>query len=217
MRHDITASPGPTTSAGTTTVVLSGTASGTNCNAGLNFPNNEINAKVNDVVLTGNVGDLGFKNDGADPSSSVVVGNIPAEVNFINNVLTFAMLGDPAANPPVCDAEIILRQIRQETTPGDSGGEDGNSGIGGVAVFFIVFSVVSVFALVAGVAFTLKRRKQKPLKFKPRAPAIALPSPSKTGSGLKEGWAEAKDEAGDLYYFNKATGETTWEKHLVSV
>ena len=212
-RHDITATPGATTSTGATTIVLSGTATGTNCNNGLNFPNNEIQATMNNVILIGNIGDLGFKNDGTDSSSSVIVGNIPAEVTLVQNVLSFAMLGDPAANPPVCDAEIMLRQIREPLSP--SAGDDG--GIGGVAIFLIVFSVVVVFAL-AGVAFRLQQQKKNTSQL-PTAAAVGLPSRAKNGneSALKAGWSEAKDEAGDSYYFNQTTGETTWERDLVSV
>jgi hypothetical protein len=196
--------------------VLSGTATGWNCNNGLNFPNNEIQATMNNVILIGNIGDLGFKNDGTDSSSSVIVGNIPAEVTFVQNVLSFAMLGDPAANPPVCDAEIMLRQIREPLSP--SAGDDG--GIGGVAIFFIiVFSVVVVFAL-AGVAFRLQQQKKNTSQL-PTAAAVGLPSRGakngKNESVLKAGWSEAKDEAGDSYYFNQTTGETTWERDLVSV
>ena len=36
------------------------------------------------------------------------------------------------------------------------------------------------------------------------------------GGALKAGWSEAKDETGAVYFYNKTTGETTWEKDLVS-
>ena len=42
-------------------------------------------------------------------------------------------------------------------------------------------------------------------------------SPAKTSGQFKSGWSEAQDAAGDTYYFNKITQETTWERHLVMV
>ena len=35
--------------------------------------------------------------------------------------------------------------------------------------------------------------------------------------GLKTGWKATKDAAGDTYYFNSISGETTWDKGLVSL
>ena len=32
-----------------------------------------------------------------------------------------------------------------------------------------------------------------------------------SGGRLKPDWSEARDDSGDVYYFNKRTGETTWE------
>ena len=230
----ITASPGVPTNVGASTMTVSGTASGTNCDPGLNFPGNQIAAQFNNIILTGAVGDLAFQNDPTNQQQQVLIGGVPAEVSFISNVLTFTMIGDSAENPKVCDTEVIMGNgppARGST--GNTGGTTNNNnnnnnnnnvnsntnGVGGglseIAIIFIVITIVVVLG--AAVVIFMKNQKaqssQPTQRSIPTAAAVGLPA--KHSGGLKRGWAEAKDAAGDTYYFNKTTGETTWEKNLV--
>ena len=108
--HDVTATPGPKTSAGETTLLLSGSVSGNQCVAGLNYPQNTISLTLNNVQLNGKVGALSFtKTVGAQ----VLLGGIPMDIDYISNVLTFTMNGEPTqnnptGNPRVCDTEFIM-------------------------------------------------------------------------------------------------------------
>jgi len=64
---------------------------------------------INDVILFGKIGSLSFKNTGnRAQNGEIMIGGIPAQVEFINNVLTFEMLGPASQNPTVCDAEMLM-------------------------------------------------------------------------------------------------------------
>ena len=125
---DLTLSAGDTTSSGATTVRLSGTASGSNCNAGLKFPSNTITLQMSDdggksmagltlaapLVLFGEPGDQVFST-----TNAVMLGQTMAAAKFVSSgVLSIVMLGDSSLNPTVCDTEItFVPRPRPEPRP----------------------------------------------------------------------------------------------------
>lgn len=75
-----------------TTVTLTGTAAGTNCNAGIKFANNRIDlSSTEPMVLVGKEGELEFK---SETNSKIVIGGIPASLSFGGGALSIVMLGD---------------------------------------------------------------------------------------------------------------------------
>ena len=224
----ITATPGRTTALGDTTLRLSGTATGTQCSPGLNFPQNSISMTINDVILFGKIGSLSFKNTGnRAQNGEIMIGGIPAQVEFINNVLTFEMLGPASQNPTVCDAEMLMgggpggNSLIPEVTPLLVSTPSTGANAGGLtptAVTFIVIAVVVVLLALLVVVAIQKKNKDAANQPTP-TPAIAISAKAVNNNGtqLKAGWSEAKDGAGDVYYYNKTTGETTWERNLVVV
>ena len=90
--------------------------------------------------------------------------------------------------------------------------------------------VVAVLAVVAGIGFFMMKSGgnnkkassssrngggggNAPIAVAMTTKPVAAPA---RGGPLKLNWKEAKDAAGDTYYFNSATGETTWERALVT-
>ena len=233
----ITAQGGQATPQGSSTMTISGTLTSTKCDPALNYPNNQISAPINNVVLTGKVGEFAF--NAAD--GAVSIGGVPAEVNFISNVLTFTMV--PATEEiKVCDTEVTMgsgpppagSNPIQNGNTGNSNNNNNNNNNNGVngsgdglsqtAIIFIVIAVVCLLGSIA-IVMTMNKRKnqqnynnhQQKQQQLPTATTVALPSPAKTSGQFKSGWSEAQDAAGDTYYFNKITQETTWERHLVMV
>ena len=125
---DLTLSAGDTTSSGATTVRLSGSATGGNCNAGLKFPSNTITLQMSNdggksvagltlaapLMLFGEPGDQVFST-----TNAVMLGQTMAAAKFVSSgVLSIVMLGDPSANPTVCDTEItFVPRPRPEPRP----------------------------------------------------------------------------------------------------
>ena len=125
---DLTLSAGDTTSSGATTVRLSGSATGGNCNAGLKFPSNTITLQMSNdggksvagltlaapLMLFGEPGDQVFST-----TNAVMLGQTMAAAKFVSSgVLLIVMLGDPSANPTVCDTEItFVPRPRPEPRP----------------------------------------------------------------------------------------------------
>ena len=101
--------------------------------------------------------------------------------------------------------------------PGNANGGGGAGGAGGTIVIVIV-----VLLVIAGIGFYVKNNcgggGGGPVRGSANAkPAVAVAMPEKPAGGgtLKPNWKAAQDAEGDTYYYNAATGETTWEKHLV--
>lgn len=229
----LTVASAPNTGANPT-VAVSGTVSGT-CDPALGF--SDINLQLTDTKLIAFSGSTQFKSLLlGGPRLDAGTQKVNVELSFAgvekDAALTLTVLQNAAQNPTICDAVFTFRD--EDATSQTGGVNTATSGprgsLSSTAVTLLVIAILSVIVGIGAVMWLQNnggsnsgRRggaASKPSAGASKPPvAVALSSNSKpSNSGqLKPNWQEAKDPAGDTYYYNSATGETTWERHLVTV
>jgi uncharacterized protein YdeI (BOF family) len=238
-RGTLTVTPGRTSSSGASTVTVTGRVTG-ECDADLGFTG--LTLDMNGQQLDAPAGGSQFISSEASPPSIIQSpapqgsnngGRVTVELGFAgvekDAALSLTVLEGATDNPTICDAVFTFRDEDIGSIPGQSAfGPNGSLSEAAIAVL-----VVAVLAVVAGIGFFMMKSggNNKKASSSSRnggggggggnAPvAVAMTTkpaaaPAR-GGPLKLNWKEAKDAAGDTYYFNSATGETTWERALVT-
>ena len=159
------------------------------------------------------------------PQGSNNGGRVTVELGFAgvekDAALSLTVLEGASDNPTICDAVFTFRDEDIGSIPGQNAVGPGGS-LSGAAIAVLI---IAILAVLGGIGFFMMRNEQgggsgggTGISKAPVAVAMTTKSPAppvSTGQ-LKLNWKEAKDAAGDTYYFNSATGETTWERHLVT-
>ena len=148
-----------------------------------------------------------------------------------------------ALNKGSMDVDIIGKSIEYgNSAAGGSGSGSGTGGLSIAAIIFLVLTVVIVIFSIVYIWTSMKKKEQQGgnrrnnnnARTNNAPPAVATTTTTKSvvlnvkgstakngsgggGGGLKPGWKATQDGVGDTYYFNSSTGETTWDKHLVSL
>jgi hypothetical protein len=148
-----------------------------------------------------------------------------------------------ALNKGSMDVDIIGKSIEYgNSAAGGSGSGSGTGGLSIAAIIFLVLTVVIVIFSILYIWTSMKKKEQQGgnrrnnnnARTNNAPPAVATTTTTKSvvlnvkgstakngsgggGGGLKPGWKATQDGVGDTYYFNSSTGETMWDKHLVSL
>ena len=223
---DVTLRSGRATPAGASTIVLSGSITGNTCDQGLGFPSNSIGIQLNNVALEGALGDIQFKSNALQ---GLTVSGVNVDLSYIAGTLVLTMNDDflsSGGNPTICDLEVPFAVNKKAVAPQVNG--DPAGGTGGLSTAAIVILVLTILTVVGAVGIVYSINNQsggggssggggaKPAAKPAAKPVVAMQARAPASGGrLKPDWSEARDDSGDVYYFNKRTGETTWEKHLV--
>ena len=229
----VTVSAGQNT--GTTpTVLVSGTVSGV-CDPALGFSN--IDIEFNDNQLTAFAGSTLFKSRTiGGPQVVAGTSRIPVEVSFAgvdkDAALSLSVKQSAAINPTICDAVITFKDDDADTITTNGGVNGASSPRGSLSSTAVTLLVVAILSVLLGIGAVVWLQNNAGgskgrgagtttanATSRSAPVAVAMSSKPKTSNSgqLKPNWKEAKDSAGDTYYYNSSTGETTWERHLVTV
>ena len=148
------------------------------------------------------------------PPPAGSTGRVSVELAFTGigeaAVLTMTVLGEEG-NPTICDATFTFKAADDDVNALANANGGGGGGAGGT----IAIVIIVVLLVLAGIAFYVKSNSGGGGGGAKPAVAVSMPVKPAGGGTLKPNWKAAQDAEGDTYYYNSATGETTWEKHLV--